>query len=216
MANPNQPRGPDGRWIKSGGGLAAVLAVVLALGSGTTGSAGAVASGGTSSSSAGTSARSGSGQLRAVSRDAGRIAVRLDRLGKRVDRVTSAADTDCAAHATGEVQAFFRANPCVALFRVLFDVRDAGRPVLRVAVAVVDMPDAESARRYQRLVDRDGTGTVRPLTRDGRRDDTRFDGIAYASAREDTTVVISQAEPVGRAGAVHDLAETAVEAAASG
>lgn len=214
MANPNH--GPDGKFARRGGGLAAVLAVALALTSGTTGSAGAVASGGTSSSSAGTSARSGSAQVRAISRDAGRIAVRLQRLGEQVDQVTSAADTDCAAHATGEVRAFFRENPCAALFRVLFDVRDAGRPVLRVAVAVVDMPDAESARSYQRLIDRDGTGTVRPLTRDGRRDDTGFDGIAYASARDDTTVVISQAEPVGRAGAVRDLAERAVEAAASG
>jgi hypothetical protein len=214
MGNPNQPRGPDGRWIKGGGGLVAVLVAVLALGPGT--SAGAGVSGGTSSGSAGTSARSGSSQVRAVSRDAGRVAVRLQRLGKKVDQVTSAVDTDCAAHATDQVKAFFLEHTCVALFRVLFDVRDGGRPVLRVAVAWVDMPDADLARQYQDLIDRDGTGTVRPLTRDGRRDDTSFDGIAYASARDDATVVIAQAEPVGRANAVEELAESAVDAAASG
>ncbi|MCO1655804.1 hypothetical protein [Pseudonocardia humida] len=85
-----------------------------------------------------------------------------------------------------------------------------------MAVTSVDMPDIDLAVRYQELIDGKGTGTVRPLARDGRGDDTGFDGVAYESAREGSTVVISQAEPIGRVGRALDLAEDAVNAATSG
>jgi hypothetical protein len=71
------------------------------------------------------------------------------------------------------------------------------------------------ARQYQDLIDSPGTGTLRPLTRDGRRDDTDFDGVAYESGRDGITVVIAQAEPVGRTAKVVELAELAVGTATS-
>jgi hypothetical protein len=209
----NQPRGPDGRWVKSGGGLLAVLALAAALSAGPGGAAtSAAASGG---STAARSSSGGSSQVRATARDVGRVVDRLQRLEKRVDQITSETDDDCAAHATGQVRAFLVEHPCTALVRALFEVRDGRTPVLRVAVAYVDMPDAELARQYQRLIDRDGTGTVRPLNRTGRGDDPHFDGIAYASTSEGSTVVIAQAAPVGRVRRAEALAEEAVELAAS-
>ncbi|HZG92986.1 MAG TPA: hypothetical protein VEZ42_22485 [Pseudonocardia sp.] len=141
--------------------------------------------------------------------------LRLERMAGQVDQLTAAADDDCASHATGEVRAFFEQNPCTALFRALFEVRDGRRGVVHVAVAWVDMPDADLARRYQDVIDAEGTGTVRPLTRDGRRDDTNFNGSAYESAREDVSVVIAQAEPVGRTRTTLELAENAVNTATS-
>lgn len=205
-----QPRDRRGRFASTGGGLAAVAVVAVALASG--GGAGTAGSG-----AAGAAARPGSGsssQANAGVRDVARIAARLDRLGGRVDQLTSGEDQDCAAHATDQVREFFLEHPCTALFRVRFEIRE-GPVVVHVAVARVDMPDADQARQYQQVIDAEGTGTVRPLRRDGRRDDTSFDGVAYASVREDVTVVISQAAPVGRTRAADNLAELAVEAATS-
>jgi hypothetical protein len=194
-----------------------VLATVLFAGGVEGGAAGVAGSGGTASAArSGSGSGSGSGHARARDADTARVVVRLERLAERVDRLTARADDDCAAHATGRVREFFRQHPCEALFRALFEVRDGRRGVVRVAVASVDLPDADLARQYQELIDGEGTGTVRPLTRNGRGDDADFDGVAYESAREGTTVVISQAEPVGRAATTVDLAEDAVNAATSG
>lgn len=214
MSYRNQPRGPDGRWIKTGGGLAAVLAAVVAL----TAAPGGAVAGGIGSDAAGASARSStgsSGQARATSRETTQVVTRLRRLEKVVDQLNSASDDNCADHATGQVREFFVEHPCTALFRALFELRDHGRPVLRVAVAWVDMPDADQAAQYQQIIDRDGTGTVRPLTPDRRRDDANFDGIAYASSRDGVSVAIAQAEPVGRARQAAAIADTAVGLATS-
>jgi hypothetical protein len=66
------------------------------------------------------------------------------------------------------------------------------------------MPSTEEARQLQQLVDRDGTGNVTELSRE--RGGQRFSGDYYRSAREDTTFVSIQAEPVGRTRAALVLA----------
>jgi hypothetical protein len=111
------------------------------------------------------------------------------------------------AHSYGQAQIFFRAHPCTALFRALLEVRDGRSYVALVAVAWVDMPSTEDARRLQQLVDRDGTGNVTELSRE--RGGQRFSGDYYRSARDDTTFVNVQAEPVGRARAAVELAISA-------
>ncbi|WP_219414814.1 hypothetical protein [Pseudonocardia nigra] len=122
------------------------------------------------------------------------------------------ADDDCAAHSYGQVQEFFRAQPCATLFRALFTVRDARRNVVLVAVAWVEMPDAASAREYHRLVDTHGTGNVTELSRErGPYRRVRFTGEQYASRRDGTTLVNAQAQPVGRTAGVVDLAEIVAE-----
>ncbi|WP_214407770.1 hypothetical protein [Pseudonocardia lacus] len=188
-----------------------MLASVLIAGAAVEG--GAVGAGGV-----GTATRPGStstGHAKARQGDTTWAVARLERLAERVDRLTTAVEDDCAAHATGQVREFFRQHPCEALFRALFEIRE-GDTVVRVAIAAVDMPDADLARQYQDVIDGEGTGTVRPLRRTGRGDDTGFDGTAYESARDDSTVVIAQAEPVGRAPRAVELAERAVNAATSG
>jgi hypothetical protein len=58
-------------------------------------------------------------------------------------------------------------------------------------------------------MDRDGTGNVTELSRE--RGGQRFSGDYYRSAREDTTVVNVQAEPVGRTRAALQLAKLAAD-----
>lgn len=216
MGKPDQPRGPDGRWIPRGGStfvVALALGVALATGAGP----GVGAGGSSGGSSAGGSARSQGSKTttargKARDRSTARVAARLTRSGLRVRERGADADSDCVAHSYGQVQDFFRAHPCTALFRALLEVRDNRGNLAVLAVAWVDMPDADEARQLQRLMDRGGTGNITELSRE--RGGQRFSGDHYRSIREDTTVVNVQAEPVGRARAALTLARLAADAAA--
>ena len=115
------------------------------------------------------------------------------------------------SHSYGEVQDFFRTHPCAALFRALLEVRDGRSNVALVAIAWVDMPDADQAQQLQSLMDEFGTGNITELSREN--GGQRFSGQYYRSAREDTTVVNVQAEPVGVRGEAIDLAKRAVDSA---
>ena len=109
---------------------------------------------------------------------------------------------------TARSGSFFGRQPCTALYRALFEVRD-GRVTVVVAVAWVDMPDADQARRLQQLVDRNGTGNLTELTKEGRRPrSVEWTGQHYTSARDDVTFVNAQAEPVGSTARAVGLART--------
>ena len=180
------------------------MAVVLALGV-AAGGAGTVAA--TGAGGAGTSAgRSGGegAQVRARARSTARAVQRLESRGLRVEQRGVEADDDCAAHSYGDVQDFFEDQPCTALYRGLFEVRD-GRAVAVVAVAWVDMPDPDQALEFQQLVDRHGTGNVTELGPGS----VRWTGERYASGRDGLTVVNAQAEPVGRTAQAVRLADLA-------
>ena len=181
---------------------ALVVAVAMAAGTGAVGS------------SAGSS--SGSGADVPVAAGTGtrgdRMVARLDRVADRVEPLASDAGSDCAAPATGQVRDYFQEHPCTELTRARYRVQD-GSATVDVAVAWVDMPDADQALRYENIIDTEGTGTVRPLTRDGTGTDTSFDGVAYDSVREGGTVLIAQAAPVDGGNGAGDLAERAVRAA---
>jgi hypothetical protein len=110
------------------------------------------------------------------------------------------------------VQDFFQTHPCTALFRALLEVRDGRSNVALVAIAWVDMPDANQAQQLQHLMDQFGTGNITELSREN--GGQRFSGQYYRSARDDTTVVNVQAEPVGTAGEAINLARRTVDSAA--
>jgi hypothetical protein len=216
-------REPDYWWTDSrgrrrpgyrarGGAVLIVAGLVALAGPGVGGTA--VVGG---SPGASVSAGSGSGAGTARSRAARERAVfdarrRLERRGLRVESRVEIAD-DCAAHSYGQVQQFFRARPCTALFRALLEVRDVRRNVVLVAIAWVEMPDEASARALHRLVDTGGTGNVTELSRErGRYRTVRFTGEHYASRRDATTVVNVQAQPVGRAAVGVAMADLVTDA----
>ncbi|TWF75667.1 hypothetical protein FHX44_111551 [Pseudonocardia hierapolitana] len=211
MGKPDQPRGPDGRWIPRGGGaLIAAIALALGLASGTGLTSASGASGGTSGTYR---PQDTTKSQKARDRNPERLLSRLARQGLRVEQRFSSDDGDCAAHSYGLVREFFRGCPCSALFRALFEVRDERGNVVLVAVAWVDMPDVRRAREFKELVDRDGTGNITELSREtGPYQDVRYTGDHYASIRDETTVINAQAQPVRRSRPATDLAERVVSA----
>jgi hypothetical protein len=73
------------------------------------------------------------------------------------------------------------------------------------------MPDAQEAQQLQRLMDRFGTGNITELSRENGGE--RFNRQYYRSAREDTTVINVQAEPIGVTGEAIELARRTVDSA---
>ena len=206
----DQPRGNDGRWTSRGGGtLVAAIALALAVAGGAVGVGTGVVGGGSSGSLARAQGGDVAARGKAKDRSTVRATTRLVRQGLDVRERDIDAGTDCAAHSYGQVQVFFRAHPCTALFRALLEVRGQGGNVALVAVAWVDMPDAGEAAQLKALLDGSGTGNVTELSREAGRQ--QFSGDYYRSARDDTTVVNVQAEPVGRTRGALALARLAAD-----
>lgn len=230
MAKPLPPRDEKGRWVRRGGyGLgAAIVAVAVAAGGGGLGAVGAgggaagggasVSAGSGGSGSTGSSAsRAGRGSrdartARARDRSQERLLRSLTRPGRDVRRLDADATTDCAAVAYGQVRTFLAGMPCRAVGRALVEVRESGARVV-VAVAAVELTGDDDARAFRRLVDTDGTGNVRELAAPR---GVRWTGRHYRSAREGSTVVNAQAEPVGPTAAAARLAERVSRTAVGG
>ncbi|WP_050795789.1 collagen-like protein [Parafrankia sp. EUN1f] len=125
------------------------------------------------------------------------------------------ADTDgCAAHSYGEVHIFFLKQPCSALSRAQFTITDGRGNIALVAVSWVEMPDLDSARAFQELVDdTQGTGNITELSREaGPYQAVAYSGDAYGSRRRGLVVTSAQAEPVTLDWAGIPLATVAADA----
>jgi hypothetical protein len=135
----------------------------------------------------------------------------LERRGLRAELRGRDYTIDCAGQAYGEVQDFLCRHSCQAGFRALLEVRDRRGHGAVVAVAWVDFGDKGQAAAFHELVDSQGTGNLKELTRGNPRYRTiRWTGASYASARNGTTVVNVQAQPLGRKSRAASLAEQAV------
>jgi hypothetical protein len=76
-------------------------------------------------------------------------------------------DRDCAKHAYNRVKRFLQDTPCDHLSRQLFVMRtDDGRTVY-TSVSVVIMPTEDEARDLRDLTDKDGSGNISDVVRDG-------------------------------------------------
>jgi hypothetical protein len=101
-------------------------------------------------------------------------------------------DDTCAGHAYGDTAAFFAELDCTGLSRALYSTQVDGAAVV-VAVARVQMPDTGAARNLQALTDRNGSGNVNDLLREGVRytgSPDELSGAEYASALSGTAVTI--------------------------
>ncbi|MGY2066763.1 hypothetical protein [Blastococcus sp. SYSU DS0619] len=101
-------------------------------------------------------------------------------------------DDTCAGHAYGSVADFFAGTDCAGLSRALYSAEVDGAPVV-VSVSRVTMSDAAVARELRALTDRNGSGNVNDLLREG----VTYDGAPaqlrsaeYASAVSGPTVTI--------------------------
>ncbi len=78
-----------------------------------------------------------------------------------------ATETDCAAHSTDRVKAFFQQHPCVTLTRSLYTTSLTNSQKVITSIAVVRMDNAAGAKLLQQVSDENGSGHVKDLVEDG-------------------------------------------------
>ncbi|SDC98313.1 hypothetical protein SAMN05660690_3189 [Geodermatophilus telluris] len=115
----------------------------------------------------------------------------------------------CTGNAYGDVADFFESGDCAGLSRSLWSTDVGGRAVV-VSVAAVDMGDPAGARALRALTDRDGSGNVSDLLREGVSypgGPAELSGAEYASTTEGSVVTIVETAWVapGGTGGAADL-----------
>ena len=101
-------------------------------------------------------------------------------------------DDTCVGHAYGETETFFEGTNCTGLSRALYSAQLDGGAVV-VAVSRVRMPDTATARDLRALTDRNGSGNVNDLLREGvgyAGGPDELSSAEYASAVSGPTVTI--------------------------
>lgn len=190
---PITPKKSKGGWVA----LAAALGVALG-----SSAIGVSASVGVSASTTGKPASSktsssGRGEIRVDEQLTVRVTVRLRQRGMRVSFQDSSNESDCAAHAYGQVAEFLRAHPCIELHRAALEVGVTRTGVVLVAAAWVQMSDVGQAIALKALIDRPGSGNITELSRErGRYRSVRFTGHGYRSNRDGVVVGTVQVQPV--------------------
>jgi hypothetical protein len=119
-------------------------------------------------------------------------------VGFTVEAVDS--ENTCVGHAYGDTAAFFAETDCTGLSRALYSTDIGGEPVV-LAVSRVRMADAASARNLRSLTDRNGSGNVSDLLREGVRytgSPSELSDAEYSSAVSGTTVTIVESSWVNQ------------------
>jgi hypothetical protein len=101
-------------------------------------------------------------------------------------------DDTCVGHAYGDTASFFETTNCTGLSRALYSTQLDGGAVV-VSVARVRMPDTATARDLRALTDRNGSGNVNDLLREGVTypgGPAELSSAEYASAVSGPTVTI--------------------------
>ncbi len=107
-------------------------------------------------------------------------------------------DSNCAEHAYGDIQKFFKTTPCTQLTRVLYTtVADDGRKVY-TNMSIVRMRTTDDAAKLRELTDKDGTGNVSDLVKDGTVKLPPLKNLAggggYKAVQHDASVIIVESD----------------------
>ncbi|WP_406636425.1 hypothetical protein [Amycolatopsis sp. WGS_07] len=193
--DPNQPRGPDGKWIKTGGVFAAAaLATVVAAASGgdAVTSVGAGLDAATTKSVSDADAANSKKAAQKGDRAEAWRRLTLKEVRKKIEK-----DLHCAVQSYGQVQQFFLRHPCKKLDQLLFVVQDKNGNTIAGSVTWVKMPSAESAAQLRNLEDTYGSGDVTPFgTEVLEAAGFRFTGKRYRSRLDGKLVVIAETDPI--------------------
>lgn len=184
-ASRNTPprRGGQVRWLPAG---AAVLVAMLLL----TGIVYAVASAGD-----GDDQRSqGASSTRSESTD-----VRVD--GVSFEPKGAVTDTNCAAHAYGDVQVWLERNRCSELVRMRYESTSDGKTAA-ILVAVLRFPESALAGELHDVADQPGSGAITDASAEGTawpgNSKPFFESAAFASGREGNSLKLVQAVWIGQ------------------
>jgi hypothetical protein len=148
-------------------------------------------------SGTGTAARSSSAGATAPGPAVGSVQT-IDGVDFTVQAVDS--ESTCVGHAYGDTAGFFTSTDCTGLSRALYSTDVGGKPVV-LAVSRVRMPTAAGARDLQSLTDRNGSGNVSDLLREGVRytgSPAQLTDAEYSSALSGTTVTIVESAYVNQ------------------
>lgn len=179
----NAPAGRGGqlRWLPVS---AAVLVAMLLL----TGIVYAVASAGDDDDTS-----SGSATTATASND-----VEID--GQTFVPKGTVTDTDCAAHAYGDVQAWLESNRCAELVRMRYESTSDDKRAA-ILVAVLRFPESALAGELHTVADQPGSGAIADPSTEGEPwpGGTKpfFESAAYASGREGNSLKLVQAVWIG-------------------
>ncbi|MFD7656448.1 hypothetical protein ACFV4N_20965 [Actinosynnema sp. NPDC059797] len=106
-------------------------------------------------------------------------------------------DSDCASHAYGETRTFLTKTPCQQLTRALYTTTTPDGATVYTSVSVVRMKTAEDAAALKDLTNRNGTGNVNDLIKDGAVEVpgmTTLGNGGYASDQRDREVIIIESD----------------------
>lgn len=202
---PEQPRGPDGRWIK-GKSVGAVV------GAGLVASVMAAAGGGDVTTSIGAGLDAASSEASSAvdqsaidkdTADSQRDAKKGDdvdawrRKGLKELKKKIKHDLQCAVQSFGKVQQFFLQHPCDKLDQLLFVLGDTHNNLIVVSVMWVKMPSEDTASQFEKLEDTYGTGDVTPFGTEALElGGIHFTGKHYKSRPDGKLVVVAESEPI--------------------
>lgn len=125
--------------------------------------------------------------------------------GVRVDGLTfepkgTIADTDCAAHAYGDVQVWLERNRCSELVRARYESTSDGKRAA-ILVAVLRFPETVLAGELNAVADQPGSGAIADASTEGvawpGKTKPFFESAAFASGREGNSLKLVQAVWIG-------------------
>jgi len=106
-------------------------------------------------------------------------------------------DSDCAAHATSQTQAFLKTTQCLQLTRAFYTAKLQDGRTVYSSVSVVKMKSAADAKALRELTQKDGTGNIKDLVLDKAISVPPLTTLAnggYASEQRDQLVVIVESD----------------------
>lgn len=108
--------------------------------------------------------------------------------------------TDCASHAYNDIKTFLKNTKCDHLVRQLFVTEVDGRTIY-TSVSVVTMQSEADAQELRDLTDKDGSGNINDVVRDGLvkieglKSLSRADGYKSKQIGQDVIIVESDFDP---------------------
>jgi hypothetical protein len=135
----------------------------------------------------------------------GTTTTRTESSGVRVDGYTfepmgAVSDTDCAAHAYGDVQVWLERNRCSELVRARYESTSDGKRAA-ILVAVLRFPESVLAGELNTVAEQPGSGAIADASTEGTpwpgTSKPFFESAAFASGREGNSLKLVQAVWIG-------------------
>ncbi len=122
-------------------------------------------------------------------------------------------DTDCAAHAYGDVQVWLERNRCTELVRARYESTSDGKRAA-VLVAVLRFPETVLAGELNEVADKPGSGAIADASTEGKpwpgTSKPFFESAAFASGREGNSLKLVQVVWIGAPSTPDDEALTKI------